>query len=106
MAKRSVFVVAFDWSCDGDNGLDIYTFSKRSDALAKFEAIIKDEMNPDISWVGDMAFTELGEVNEDYDLSTNYAKGASTIGSLYWNVVSNCEFDTYSNISLFNSEVK
>ena len=57
---KEIFIVSLDWACDDNKGLDIYAFTTYQAAYEKFNDLIKDECNPDNSWVGDLAFDENG----------------------------------------------
>lgn len=60
-----VYVVNFEWRCDYDRDVCTFVFGKREDAIKKFHKIIADEMNPNLSWVGEIAFDECGNP-QDY----------------------------------------
>ena len=85
--KKEIFIVSLDWACDDNKGLDIYAFTSYQAAYEKFNDLIKDECNPDNSWVGDLAFDENGCVQAGYDVSTNDLDGRKeSQENLYWNV--------------------
>lgn len=64
-----VYVVIFEWRCDYDHDARTFVFRKREDAIKKFRNIIADEMNPNLSWVGEIAFDECGNLQDccDFD---------------------------------------
>lgn len=65
--ENCVYMVQFDWSVEDDSGNDIYLYDTYEKALEKYQSIIASEMDPNQSWVGDQAFDNDGNVNEDYD---------------------------------------
>ena len=54
-----VYAVILDWSTSDDSHVDIELFDTYTKAYHRFNEIIKNEKNPEISWVAD-AFVEHG----------------------------------------------
>lgn len=66
-AKKSyTYLVMLEWSTEDDSGLDYYLYKNYTDAKDKYERLVEDENDADISWVGSEVFDENGEVNEGY----------------------------------------
>lgn len=61
-----VFIVLLEWVNEDENGVNCFSFIKKSDAQKCFEDLIADECNPNLSWVGE----QIGEddVCSDNDL--------------------------------------
>ncbi len=88
------YIVLFDWSTDDGEGVDIDIFDTYEKAVARFMEIIENEKNPKLSWVGDYAFDENGNLDEkNYELDTNIDYDDKL--ELYWNL--NCKFDWYQH---------
>ena len=62
-----VYTVTLEWLFDDNQGLEIEIFDTYEKAKNYFYNAIKNEQNPDNSWVGDMAF-ENGELQDGYEL--------------------------------------
>lgn len=98
---KEIYIVSLDWTCDDSKGLDIYAFTTYQAAYEKFNSLIKGECNPDISWVGDLAFDENGCIQSGYDVSTNDLDGRKAKQeNLYWNVDDLYNYCRYSYVSL------
>ena len=61
--KDYVYVVMLEWLTSDDQGIDYYIYKDYDKALKKFNALIIDECDADIIWVGSQVFDEDGEVN-------------------------------------------
>lgn len=94
-----VYFVMLDWLTPDDHDTDYYHFKNYSDALNKFNSLIEDECNADISWVGSEVFDENGEVNEGFELSCNTDFEKQDERNLYWSV-SDTDKYRYSSITL------
>lgn len=103
---KEIYVVSLDWSCDDSKGLDIYAFSTYQAAYEKFDSLIKEESDSDISWVGELAFDEKGCVQSGYDVSTNDLDDRKEKQeNLYWNVDDLYNYNRYSYIRLDKKEL-
>ena len=58
-----VFIVQFDWATPDAEGIDLYVYRNYDDAYDKFKQLICEERNPELSWVGDLEFDEIGRAH-------------------------------------------
>jgi hypothetical protein len=63
-----LYMVTLDWSTDDDEGLEQEFFTSYKEAALRFNEMVENEKNPNLSWVGDKAFDDSGKVNKDYEL--------------------------------------
>ena len=93
-----------DWLTTDDQGIDYYIYKDYKKALKKFNALIIDECDADISWVGSQVFNEDGEVNEGFTLDCNTNIKIRGSRDLFWRVTD--DYDRrYSNITLTKKEI-
>lgn len=97
-----VYMVQFDWSMTDADGIEIELFADYDKAFARYKEMIANELDPNLSWVGDQAFNENGEINEDYELD----EGDYGADHIYWHVVDNYDYYRHSFIDLIKKEVK
>lgn len=100
---ENIFLVVLNWSTDDDEGLEIYPFAKFNDAYNKFQRLIEDEHNPDVSWIGEGVFDENGDVTEGYEfdcLDDNSGKR-----NCYWHLVDENNYYRHTFIDLMIREV-
>ena len=72
---RFIYMVQFDWSTEDYGEIETELFGTYKRALDHFHTLIQNEKNPALSWVGDQALDEYGNVNEGYELDFLYAEG-------------------------------
>ncbi len=101
--EASLYLILFDWSTTDSDGIETYLYYRHEDALDKFNELIENESDADLSWVGSEVFDEDGEVNEGYDLECN--TDDETAESLYWHVVDKSDYNRHSFIELFKREI-
>lgn len=89
---KYVYMAMLDWLTPDDHDTNYYLYKNFKDALKKFESLIKDECNADISWVGSEVFDENGEVNEGFELSCNTDTYEGGERNLYWCVSDNGKY--------------
>lgn len=99
--KRQLYLVLMDWSTNDSDGINTFLYEKFEDAREKFRALIKDEHNPDISWVGG-CFDENGEPLDGYDLECNDDGDKK---DLYWRFVDIADYNRHTFIDLKIMEV-
>lgn len=97
---NSVYMIKFDWSTDDDRGCEIELYKSYDDAVKRFNEIIKNEKNPNFSWVAD-AFNGKQFDEENYELS--YYTGTDY---LYWSVNKRDYSNFYSTIILSKECIK
>jgi len=93
-----IYLVMLVWSTDDDNGTDYYLYYDYDAAKNKYNGLIEDENNADISWVGSEVFDENGEINKGYKLECREETDEEQ--DLYWNVSDDSNGNKYSYISL------
>ena len=86
------------WSTDEDDGTDYYLYKNYDTAKNKYDRLIEDENDADISWIGSEVFNENGEVNKGYKLKCSEVTESEQ--DLYWNVEDEGNSKRYSYISL------
>lgn len=96
---ENVYLIKFDWSTDDDQGCEIELYKSYNDAVKRFNEMIENEKNPDLSWAAD-AFCD-GEFDDtdyelDYRLDTEY---------MYWSVSKRNDGNFYSTITLRKEQV-
>lgn len=100
---KNIYMILFDWSTTDSDGIETFLYHRFEDAVDKFNKLIKDERNPDISWVGSEAFDENGNVNDGYELYCN--TNDKRAENLYWRVVDKNDYNRRSFIDLYKKEI-
>lgn len=103
MNDNTVYLIAFDWSTTDCDGIETYLYRNYKDARKKFNELIKNECNANLSWVGSEVFDENGEVNDGYELDCN--TDDKNAQELYWRVVDKNDYNRRSFIDLFKKEI-
>ena len=96
----NVYMVKFEWSTDDDQGIDIELFKNYKNAVKRFNKIIKNEKDPDISWVAD-AFSD--GVFDDGNYELDYRHGTDF---MFWSVCRRYAGCCYSTVILTKEQVK
>jgi len=96
-----LYLVLFNWATDDDSGLDTKLYSTYEAAVNAFNNIVKDELNPELSWVGGV-FDKNGNYDESrYELDCNPGYTDDREHELWWCVreLNSCAFsDVYLKI--------
>lgn len=96
-----IYNVVFNWATEDDSNTEINSYNSYEAAKNAFLTIIKDEMNPDVSWVGD-AFDENGQYDRHrYELVSNAPFDDNRERELFWcltDVFSACIDEVYLKI--------
>ena len=116
--NKNIYLILFDWSTTDCDGIETFLYYRFEDALKKFNELIENECDSDMSWVGDEVFDENGEVNDGYELDCNTDNENAENGyeldcntddenaeSLYWHVVDKNDYNRRSFIDLFKREI-
>ena len=98
-----VYIVHFDWTTDEESELETYVYADYKDAVKKMKALIANEMNPALSWVGDLAFNSAGKLNKGYHFYE--FTDDSTGQDLFWRVANYENSSFYSFITLKKEKV-
>ncbi len=97
------YLVMLEWVTEDDNGIDYYLYKKYTDAKDKYDRLIEDENNADISWIGSEVFDENGEVNEGYEFKCSEETDEEK--NLCWKVTDTKSYNRYSIITLTKVEI-
>lgn len=97
---ENVYTIKFDWSTDDDCGCELELYNDYDDAVKRFNEMIENEKNPDLSWVSD-AFDDDAFDDENYEL--DYHNGTEY---MYWSVSKRDDGNFYSTIILTKECVK
>lgn len=101
--NNKIYLILFDWSTTDLDGIKTFHFHHFEDARKKFNELIENECNPDLSWVGSEVFDENGGVNEGYELDCN--SDDENAKELYWHVVDKNDYNRRSFIDLTKKEI-
>ena len=101
--KHNIYLISFDWSTTDSDGIETFLYHDYKAACEKFNEIIENECDTDLSWVGDEVFDENGDVNDGYELDCN--TNDETAEELYWHVVDKSDYNRRSFIDLMKREV-
>ena len=100
---NNTYLVMLEWLTEDDNGLDYYLYKTYDDAKHKYDQLIEDENNADISWIGSEVFDENGEVNEGYEFECSNETDEEQ--NLCWKVTDTNNNNRYSIITLTKVEI-
>lgn len=101
MENKFVYVILFDYSTDDCSGIDLYIFDTYQKALNKFNEIIEQEKQPEMSWVGE----KFKNNTFDYELDTNIENAKEGV-ELWWNVTDRNDWYFHDFLDLRIMEVK
>ena len=102
--KNYVYMVRLAYSTDDCDGIDTYLYRDFNNALKKHLQLIKDECNPENSWVSQEVFNENGEINNGFTLEFNEYNGIEK--DLYWTVIDNCNYNKHVFLDLIKLKVE
>lgn len=103
MKNNNIYLILFDWSTTDCDGIETYLYRHYEDARQKFEELIENECDAELSWVGSEVFDENGEVNDGYELDCNMDD--ENAQELYWRVVDQNDYNRRSFIDLLKREI-
>lgn len=98
-----IYLIMLEWMTEDDNGIDDYLYKSYATAKEKYNRLIEEECNADISWVGSEVFDENGEVNEGYELDCTEETDEEQ--NLCWRVSDSNSDRRYSVITLTKVEI-
>ena len=101
MGKKFVYVILFDYSTDDCSGIDLYIFDTYQKALNKFNEIIEQEKQPEMSWVGE----KFKNNTFDYELDTNIEDAKEGV-ELWWNVTDRNDWYFHDFLDLKIKEIE
>lgn len=99
------YTIVFEWSTDDASGVDIEIFDTYKKAVERFDRIIADESDNNISWVAD-AFDGNGEVIDRYELDCNEPFTDNEEHELWWNIECKNDWYLHDHLELRILEVK
>ncbi len=102
--ENTVYVVMLEWLTEDDSSNEYYLFRNYDSAVQKFNGLIEDECNADISWIGSEVFDENGDVNEGFTLNCNTDIEDNGDRDLFW-TISDDYSSRYSRITLTKKEI-
>lgn len=100
---KYVYMVQFDWSTVDSDDIETDLFSNYDDAHRLFKEIVTDELNPQISKLGNI-FDNSGNVDDrfyDFDQSGDPSKETN----LLWHVVDKENYYCHSFVDLIKKEL-
>lgn len=100
-----VYGVIFDWSTRDDNQVEIELFDTYPKAFKRFNQIIQNEKNPEMSWVAD-AFDENGEVLDGYELDEHIESNGTQEYVCWWNITDKNDWYQHDFLEIRIMEVK
>ena len=98
------YAVILDWSTSDDSHVDIELFDTYTKAFQRFNEIIENEKNPEISWVAD-AFDEHGEILDGYEFD-ECQPDTSVEAYAYWNITNKYNWSMHDYIAIVQLEMK
>lgn len=101
---KHVYMVKFDWSVEDARDIEIILFKNYDDAYKLYKKLIADELNPDLSWVGEQAFNDDLTVKEGFELYSS--DDESNDENKCWHVYDLENSFRYSNIDLKRMEIR
>ena len=104
MKDEHIYLVLFDWSTTDCDGIETYLYRRYEDARRKFDELIQNECDAEMSWVGSEVFDMNGEVNEGYELDCN--TDDETAHELFWRVADKSDYNRRSFIDLFKRKIR
>lgn len=100
-----VYVIMLEWSTDDCSGVDLEIFDTYKKAVNRFDEILNDESDNNISWTGD-AWDENGDLLPDYELDCNDPFTDGEEHELWWTMQRKNDWCFRDNLELKIMEVK
>ncbi len=98
-----VYVVKLDWSTTDSGDVELFIYDTYDKAYAKFKKLISDELNPNISWVGDIEWDSEGQPIGHYEFE--YEDNNSSESEVYWRIIDEWDWYRHTFIDLLIKEV-
>ena len=99
----NIYIVKFDWSTTDEGDVELHIYEKYEDAYSKFKEIITNELNPSVSWIGELDFDEEGNPLGHYSL--DYDDNNSEDSEVYWHFVDDWDYNRHSFVDLIIEEI-
>ena len=104
MKNNIVYMVEFDWSVENDCNVETELFFDYNKALERYDELIANELDPNLSWVGDLAIKPNGCINKGYTLEQYGDRTKKE--NLYWHCTMDDYYMYHSIIQLKQLEIK
>lgn len=101
--RNTMFLVMFDWSTDDDCGIETFLYNDYDAAHRKFAGLVKDELDPETSWVGSQAVNKYGKVKKGYVL--DYIDSGVKNTNAYFRIMQDGNYNLHSCIDLMKKEI-
>lgn len=98
-----LYLVMLEWSTEDDDGVNYYLYHDYTAAKNKYNRLIEDENDADISWIGSEVFDEIGNVNKGYHFDCSEKTDKEQ--NLCWRVADLNDFKRFSIITLTKVEI-
>ena len=99
-----VYIVKLEGSTEDYSNTDIFVYSDYYKAYDKFKELICAEINPDVSWVGNLDFDDDGEPIGHYEL--DYEDNNTCESEVWWHIEDKWDCRYYTKIDLLVKEVE
>ena len=100
-----VYIVKLDWSTEDSNDSEITVYGSYDKAYAKFKELIADEMKPENSWVGDLAWENGVPADNKIELDFLDCRSDTDETECYWLITDTWNFGVHTYISIEVKEV-
>lgn len=101
--QSTMYLIIFDWSTDDDNGIETYLYYDHDAAYKKFNEIVNDELDPEMSWVGSRAINKNKKAKKGYVL--NYKDEMKGDNKTCFYVMEEGNYNFHSCIDLIKKEI-
>ncbi|MDE6275738.1 MAG: hypothetical protein K2M75_04275 [Clostridia bacterium] len=99
-----IYIIKFDWSTTDSGDVELFVYGTYDKAYAKFKELISNELNPDISWVGDIEWNDEGQPIGHYEFE--YNDDNSNENEVYWRMTDEWDWYTHTFIDLIIKEIE
>ncbi len=93
----TIYLVLLNWSTDDSDGIETFLYADRKAAYKKYQDLIADAKNPDISPLGQV-FDKNGEPSDGYELDFNECEREEA--ELYWHLVERSNYNRHYFVDL------
>lgn len=101
--QNTIYMILFDWSTEDDCGIETYLYNDYDAAHKKFKGLVKDELDPEISWVSARALNKYGKAKKGYVL--NYSDNGIKNADAYFRVMQDGNYTFHTCIDLIKKEI-
>lgn len=103
-----VYIIIYDWSTSSadDSSIKVEVFDTYKKAYYRFNEIIANEKNPNMSWIGAEAVNENGEIKKDYAFDEHIESDGTQEFDCWWNITDKNDWYRHNFLDLRGMEVK